>query len=178
VQATHRHCHVEFQGPVRLGPGFALNIPDAGTLVVGAGVDFRRNFYCEISGNGRVTIGAGSVFTSDVMIQCTTTIDIGRRCVFAQAVMVVDGAHRFRDFEVPMLDQGYDYRPVRVGDNAAVMSKSTVAADVGEGAFVGANSVVIRDIPAHCLAVGAPARVVEYFGPPELRPASLGELPG
>jgi len=54
IEATHLHCHVEFRGPVRIGPGFAIDIPDRGTLIVGPGVDFRRGFVCEISGEGRV----------------------------------------------------------------------------------------------------------------------------
>jgi acetyltransferase-like isoleucine patch superfamily enzyme len=166
VQATHRHCRVEFRGPVRLGPGFSLEIPDNGTLVVGSGVDFRRGFSCEISGSGVVTIGDGSIFTSNVTIQCTTSIDIGRRCVFAQDVLLVDGKHRYGDPELHSLEQGYVYRPIRIGDGAVVMSKSTVVADIGEGAFVGAHSLVTRPIPAHCLAFGTPAKPVEYFGAP------------
>ena len=168
VEATHRHCHVEFRGPVRLGPGFTLEIPDNGTLVVGSGVDFRRGFVCEISGGGVVTIGDGSIFTSNVRIQCTTSIDIGRRCVFAQDVLLVDGKHRYGDPEVHSLEQGYDYRPLHIGDSVVVMSKSTVVADIGEGAFIGAHSLVTRPIPAHCLAFGTPAKPAEYFRSPVL----------
>lgn len=170
ILATHQHCHVDFQGTVRLGPGFSLNIPDAGTFIVGEGVDFRRGFLCEISGAGRVTIGAGTTFTSGCVIQCTTSVDIGRGCTFADGALVVDGSHRFRDPDAPLGAQGYDYRPITIGDGASVMAKSTVVNSIGAGAFIGANSVVTRPIPAFCLAVGAPARVIEYFGPPELRP--------
>lgn len=165
VLATHQHCRVEFQGPVRLGPGFRLDIPDHGSFVVGPGVDFRRGFVCEISDWGTVEIGADTVFTSNVLIQCTTSIRIGRRCVFAQSVLVADGNHRFRDPNRPMIEQGYDYRPITIGDDAAVMAKCTVVASIGEHAFVGANSLVNRDIPAYCLAGGVPATVLERFGP-------------
>ncbi len=163
VLATHRHCRVEFRGPVRLGPGFSLEIPDAGTLVVGRGVDFRRGFVCEISGNGRVVIGDGTVFTSHALVQCSTSIEIGRRCAFGQAVMLVDGAHAFGDPTRNVLDQGYRYRPLRIGDGVMVMAKCTIFADVGEGTVVGAHSVVSRPLPAHCLALGAPARPVRSF---------------
>jgi acetyltransferase-like isoleucine patch superfamily enzyme len=173
ITATHRHCRVEFQGPVRIGPGFALDIPDRGELIVGPGVDFRRGFVCEISGQGRVTIGAGSIFTSHALVQCSTTIDIGRRAVFGQSLLIVDGNHRYKDPDVPMLDQGYDYRPITIGDGALITTKCTVLANIGERAVIGANSVVSKDIPPFCLAVGAPARVVEYFGPPERRPGGL-----
>lgn len=166
VGMTHRHCRVEFSGPARLGPGFSLDIPDHGTLIVGSGVDFRRGFSCEISGEGKVTIGDGSIFTSSVKIQCTTSIDIGRRAVFAQDVLIVDGKHRYGDPDVHSLEQGYDYRPIRIGDGALVMSKSTVMADIGEGAFIGAHSLVTRPIPPHCLAFGTPAQPVEFFRSP------------
>jgi len=49
------------------------------------------------------------------------------------------------------------------------MTKCTILNDVGDGAFVGANSVVTKPIPPYSLAVGAPARVIDYFGPPEMR---------
>jgi acetyltransferase-like isoleucine patch superfamily enzyme len=173
IVATHRHCRVEFQGPVYLGRGFHLNIPDRGQLIVGPGVDFRRGFICEISGRGRVSIGGGSVFTSDALIQCSTTIDIGTRCVFGQSLMIADGSHRFRDWTRHVLDQGYDYRPITIGDNAFVMTKCTIISDIGEGAVVGANSLVNRPIPAFSFAGGVPARVIEYFGPPERRPPEL-----
>lgn len=177
VQATHRHCHVEFRGPVRLGPGFELRIPDAGTLIVGPGVDFRRGFVCEIAGRGRVTIGARSVFTSNALIQCSTSIDIGADCLFGQSTLIVDGYHRYRDADRPGLDQGYDFRPLRIGPGVGVSDKCTVQADIGERAVIATGSVVHRPIPAYCLAVGSPVRVVRYFGPPELRPTTAGPRP-
>lgn len=173
VKATHRHCRVEFQGPVYLGPGFTLRIPDRGKLVIGPNVEFRRGFVCEISDSGRVTIGAGSIFTSDALIQCTTSIDIGERAVFGQALMMADGSHRFRDWTRHLLDQGYDFKPITIGDNASVHSKCTVVADIGTGAVIGANSLVNKPVPDHCLAGGVPARVLEYFGPPEAKPERL-----
>jgi maltose O-acetyltransferase len=163
VVATHRHCRVEFRGPVRLGPGFDLHIPGHGTLIVGAGVELRRGFVCEISRNGQVSIGEGSVFTSNALVQCTTSIDIGRRCVFGQSALLVDGSHRFRDASMSVLDQGYDYRPLVIEDDVVVMSKCSLFSDIGRRTVVGAHSVVSRPLPAGCLALGAPAKPVEYF---------------
>jgi len=173
VRATHRHCHVEFQGPVYLGRGFRLNIPDNGELIVGPGVDFREGFVCEISGNGRVSIGAGSTFTSHALVQCSTSIDIGTRVTFGQSVMIADGSHRFRDHTKHLLDQGYDFAPVTIADNATVMTKCTIISDIGEGAVVGAHTLVNKPVPAYCFVAGTPARVIEYFGPPERRPEFL-----
>jgi acetyltransferase-like isoleucine patch superfamily enzyme len=157
---------VEFRGPVRLGPGFSLYIPDHGTFEVGSGVDFRRGFVCEISGEGVVKIGDGSIFTSHALIQCTTSIDIGQRCVFGQDLLLVDGKHRFGDPKLHLLEQGYDFQPVRIGDGAIVMAKCSVMADVGEGTIVGAHSIVNRPLPERCIAFGTPAKPRDYFRSP------------
>lgn len=120
-----------------------------------------------------MTIGQGATFTSHTLIQCSTTIDIGERTVFGQATMIADGAHRFRDWTRHMFDQGYDFNPVRIGDNAIVMTKCTIVADIGEGAFIGAHTLVNQPVPAYCFAAGTPVKVIEYFGPPDRRPADL-----
>lgn len=171
VLLRNPHTDIRFEGPVYLGPGFSLHAPRGGTFIVGPGVEFRRGFRCELGGaDARVTIGAGAVFTYYVLIQCSTSIEIGERVQFGQSTIVIDGNHRFRDLDRPMLAQGYDFRPLRIEDDATVTTKCTIVHDLGTRCFVGANSVVSRPIPAYCLAVGAPARVIEYFGPPGLEP--------
>lgn len=114
------------------------------------------------------------MFTYSVLIQCTTTIDIGRRCQFGQTTILLDGQHRFRDITRPMLEQGYDWHPLTIEDDATITTKCTIMADIGTRAFIGANSVVTRTIPPYTVAVGAPARPIEYFGPPGLEPQELG----
>jgi acetyltransferase-like isoleucine patch superfamily enzyme len=165
VLLRHPHATIRFGRDVYLGPGFSVWIPDEGTLIVGDGVEFRRDFRAEISGSGRVTIGSGSRFTYSVLIQCTTTIDIGERCMFGQTAILLDGQHRFRDLTRPMLEQGYDFTPLVIEDDAVITSKCSIMASVGRRAVIGANSVVTKPIPPYSIAVGAPARVIERFGP-------------
>jgi acetyltransferase-like isoleucine patch superfamily enzyme len=167
VLLRHPHAEISFGRHCYLGPGFSLHMRDGGTFVAGDGVEFRRGFRAELGPTARVQIGTGSVFTYDVLIQCTTSVTVGKQCLIAATVLIVDGSHRFRDHTRPVLTQGYDYRPITIGDGAAVMAKSTVIADVGERAFIGANSVVSRPVPPYSLAVGAPAEVIESYGPAE-----------
>jgi acetyltransferase-like isoleucine patch superfamily enzyme len=140
-------------------------------LIIGPGVDFRRGFVCEISGEGRVEIGAGTTFTSHTLVQCSTSIEIGTRCAFGQSVLIVDGYHRYADPGRHWLDQGYDFRPIKIGDGAGISDKCTIQADIGERAMIASHSVVNRAIPAYVVAAGSPARVVRYFGPPDEGPA-------
>jgi acetyltransferase-like isoleucine patch superfamily enzyme len=174
IAATHLHADVSFGGPALLGPGFALRILENGTLELGSGVEFRRNFLFEIAGNGRVSIGDRCVFTGLGLIQCTTSVDIAPDVIMGQGLLIADGTHRFRDPDRSFSDQGYDFRPIRIGQGAVGHTNVIITNNVGERAVIGANSVVTRPIPPYCLAVGAPAKVVEYFGPPERREEFLG----
>jgi acetyltransferase-like isoleucine patch superfamily enzyme len=159
------NARIEFQGPVYLGPRFSIHAPTGGTFIVGPGVEFRRGFRAELQPEAMITIGAGAVFTYDVLIQCATTIEIGERCAFGQCAMLVDGNHRYRDIDKPMLAQGYDYRPLRIEDDATILTKATIIANIGRRCVIGANSVVTRDVPDYSVAAGVPARVLDYFGP-------------
>lgn len=173
VLLRHPHADIRFGRDVYLGPGFSLFVPGQGSFVVGDHVEFRRGFRAEVSGDARVTIGAGSSFTYSVLIQCSTTLDVGERCIFGQGVILLDGQHRFRDLTRPVLEQGYDFSPLHVGDDVWVGAKSVVMADVGTRAVVGAGAVVTRPVPPYTVAVGTPARPIEYFGPPGGEPAEL-----
>jgi acetyltransferase-like isoleucine patch superfamily enzyme len=170
IRATHLHADVTIDRTARLGPRFSLWIPGRGRLSIGENCDFRRDFYAEIQGDGVVEIGPATTFTSASIIQISTSLRIGARCVFGNGTLIADGNHRFRDHTRHLLDQGYDFQPITIGDGAVVMSKCTIIAPIGKGAVIGANTVVTKPVPAYCLAVGAPARVVEYFGPPDQAP--------
>ncbi len=52
-------------------------------------------------------------------------------------------------------------RGASIGSNATILCGVTV----GEGALVGAGSVVTRDVPAHAVVAGNPARVLERRDP-------------
>src|SRR3954468_11715918 len=105
VLIRHPQAEIRVGRYVYLGPGFSLHMPDGGTFIAGPGVEFRRGFRAEIGPQGRVEIGTMTVFTYDVLVQCSTSVVIGEHCLFGQATMIVDGNHRFRDLEKPIVAQ-------------------------------------------------------------------------
>jgi len=167
VVLRHPRVDIRFGRDTYLGPGFSLHAPFGGTFITGEGVEFRRNFRAELGGpESRIEIGSRSYLTYSVLIQCGTSIRIGERCGLGHCTSVYDGSHRFRDVTREFLDQGYNFRPLTIEDDAQIHGLCTVVNNIGTRAVIGANSVVSRPIPPYTLAVGAPARVIDYFGPP------------
>jgi acetyltransferase-like isoleucine patch superfamily enzyme len=164
------HADIRFGRNVYLGPGFSLHIPWKASFHVGDRVEFRRNFRAELGPDSRITIGDGCYFTYDVILACSTSIEIGERCGFAQNTFVADGSHRYRDLDKPFLEQGYSFRPLVIEDDVQVHAKCTIVAGIGRRTVLGANAMVSKPLPPYTLAAGVPARVLDYFGPPGEEP--------
>jgi serine O-acetyltransferase len=56
-------------------------------------------------------------------------------------------------------------RHPRVGNGVLLGAGATVLGPVhiGDGSQVGAGTLVISDLPSHCVAVGVPARIIGSF---------------
>ncbi|MEM7522355.1 MAG: acyltransferase [Pseudomonadota bacterium] len=87
--------------------------------------------------------------------------------VIGPGVIMRAANHTFDlDDDRPIRDQGHVGGEIRVDSGAWIAAHVTllVGAHVGAGAVVGAGSVVVGAIPAHSLAVGAPARIIRQRG--------------
>ncbi|HEV7192428.1 MAG TPA: acyltransferase [Jatrophihabitantaceae bacterium] len=112
---------------------------------------------------GTLSLGDKSVLARDVSINCYLDVEIGDAALIADSVYISDFDHNFADLTIPIKDQGIAKSRVRIDRDVWLGTKVTVCRGVliGEGAVVGANAVVTRDLPAFAVAVGVPARVVK-----------------
>jgi acetyltransferase-like isoleucine patch superfamily enzyme len=112
---------------------------------------------------GTLTLGDKSVLARDVSINCYLDVEIGDSALIADGVYISDFDHNFTDLTRPIKDQGIAKSRVRIERDVWLGTKVTVCRGVmiGEGAVVGANAVVTRDLPPYAVAVGVPARVMK-----------------
>lgn len=151
------------QPPVRLGGVHRISV--GSDVFVGAG-----SWLQVLEGPGdepALALGDGTSVAGGCVLSAAWSVRLGRKVLLARNVYVSDHVHAFRDLERAVLDQGVDrVEPVEIGDGAWLGQNVVVCpgVSIGRGAVIGANSVVREDVPDYAVAVGAPARVVRYFG--------------
>src|ERR687893_2086644 len=118
---------------------------------------------------GEVSIGAKSVLGQECTISAFQRVEIGRECVLADRVMLIDFDHGIVEVERPIRLQGIYKRDVRVGNNVWIGYGACIlrGVTVGDNAVIGTNSVVTKDVPANAVVGGVPARVIRMRDAPE-----------
>ena len=88
-------------------------------------------------------------------------INIGSKVMFGPAVTIATVGHPLN----PNMREYMYTAPVNIGDNCWIGANVTICPGVtiGKNSVIGAGSVVVHDIPANCVAVGNPARVLREF---------------
>lgn len=121
-----------------------------------------------------LAIGDGTSIAGSCVLSAALRVRVGRKVLLARNVYIADHSHAYADAGRAVLDQGIrQVAPVEVDDGAWLGQNVVVGPGVriGRGSVIGANSVVLEDVPDYCVAVGAPARVVKEFAPREAVPA-------
>ena len=100
-------------------------------------------------------------------------IEIGDELLTGSNVLITDNAHGLFDWSVmtvppverPLVSKG----KVRIGSHVWIGNNVCVlpGVTIGDGAVIGANSVVTHDVPPGAMAVGMPAKVIKQVSRPQ-----------
>jgi acetyltransferase-like isoleucine patch superfamily enzyme len=118
---------------------------------------------CKIRAHeGEVWIGAKSVLGQECTISAFQHVSIGRECIVADRVMLIDFDHGVVEVERPIRQQGIYKRDVRIGHNVWIGYGASFlrGVTVGDNAVVGTYAVVTRDVPENAVVAGVPAKIL------------------
>lgn len=135
---------------------------------VGDNVAIDTPFHCNLGKNiflgSNVIIGMNCTFVDD------RTITVGNRVLIASDVQLCTASHPVLPRERLVdgwKEKGTTFfrtwaKPVVIRDGVWIGAKAVIlpGVTIGENAVIGAGSVVSKDIPANCVAVGNPCRVI------------------
>jgi len=111
-------------------------------------------------------IGSRVFSTSRLQIYCFSNIEIGDDVLIASNVLIEDALHSYGNTTVPFKEQGFSrLASVHIGRGSWIGQNVVInpGVTIGEFCIIGANSVVTKSIPARCIAVGVPARVMKKW---------------
>ena len=132
-----------------------LKLEDNATLIV-------KSFTCDRGSKVEVLSGAvlklGTGFT-DIggLIQCSKSIEIGEGCFIAAGVIIRDSHGH------TIMREGFQkYEPIKIGNHVWIGTRAMIlpGVTIGDNSVIAAGAVVVKDIPANCLAGGVPAQVI------------------
>ena len=106
----------------------------------------------------RITIGDHTFINYGSSISSHELVTIGRHCLLGHYTFILDNdEHDLKQHNVTPPSA-----PVVIEDHVWIGSRVLILPGVriGHHSVIGAGSVVTKDVPPHCLAVGNPARLV------------------
>ena len=114
-------------------------------------------FYTDCGKN--IKIGKNVFINACCRFQDQGGIEIGDGSLIGHNTTIATLNHDFN----PAKRQNLTPSPVKIGKNVWIGSDCTIlpGVEIGDGAIIGAGSVVTKSIPANTIAVGNPARVIK-----------------
>jgi len=142
-------------------PGVRLELGRRATLRIGRWAWIGHGCKLRVH-EGEVNIGAKTVIGQECTISAFQHVSIGRECILADRVMLIDFDHGVTEVERPIRLQGIYKRDVRIGHNVWMGYGACVlrGVSIGDNSIVGTSSVVTKDFPANSVLGGAPARLI------------------
>jgi acetyltransferase-like isoleucine patch superfamily enzyme len=117
---------------------------------------------------GELSIGAKSVLGQECTISAYQHISIGRECIIADRVMMIDFDHGMVEVERPIREQGIYKRNVDIGHNVWIGYGACLlrGVRVGDNSVIGTSAVVTADVPANAVVGGIPAKIIRMRDAP------------
>ena len=120
--------------------------------------------------DAEITIGNNVVLSEGTHISSINQMIIGDGLLTGRNVSIIDNNHgqalsKADLVEPPIKRKLYSKGPIVIGSNVWIGDRACVLGGVtiGDGAVIGANSVVTKDVPAYSVVAGNPARVIRIL---------------
>lgn len=114
----------------------------------------------------RISMGSHVWIGHNVKMDGSGYLDVGSGCIIARDTEILTSNHYFQgdDLEEIPYDKRFIYKKVTIGENIWIGMRSVIlpGVTIGEGAIVGACSVVTKDVPPLAIVAGNPAKVIRY----------------
>ncbi|GLR74463.1 sugar O-acetyltransferase [Aliivibrio sifiae] len=130
------------------------------------GVTIIPPFYCDMGKN--IHFKQGGFLNTGVTILDLAPVIIGEYVQIGPNVVISTAGHPFNLAErVLPIATG---NPITIGNNVWIGANSVIldGVTIGDRSIIGAGSIITKDIPSDCVAVGNPCRVIKSISHSEM----------
>ena len=133
-----------------------------GSIVLGDNVTLNSHVFLLHS----VEIQEGSELNNFTRIDGTGHVFIGKNVLIGPNVQIISYTHEYNNRAILIKDQGSTKKSITIDNDVWIGASSVILAGVhiGEGAVIGAGSVVIKDVEAYAVVAGVPAKKIKTRG--------------
>ena len=112
-----------------------------------------------------IYIGDNVTIEQNLHLTCASRISIGRNTAIAANVTITDIVHPYTDVNIPIERHDLIVKEVVIGEDSKIYNNAVVlpGVHIGNHCVVGANSVVVEDVPDFSVVVGAPAKIIKQY---------------
>jgi acetyltransferase-like isoleucine patch superfamily enzyme len=134
--------------------GVTVQVDEESSVSFGHLVYVRKGTDIQAHGSGIIQIGNRVYFGKNCTLVARAQIRIGNECLFGEDVSIYDHNHRHSARGVPFREQGYDCKPVTIGNNVWVGAKVFIrlGVTIGDNVIIGAGAVITKDVPSDTIA--------------------------
>jgi acetyltransferase-like isoleucine patch superfamily enzyme len=117
-----------------------------------------------------IKIGKDSLVGEYSVIRGQGGVSIGDRVYTSPFSQIIAVNHVFDDPDRPFVEQGITAEGIVIEDDVWIGSGAVITdgVHIGKGAVVAAGAVVTKDVDAHCVVGGIPARLIKTIEPGEV----------
>ncbi len=118
----------------------------------------------KVLGPAQVCISDHARITSHVILDGRGGLAIGRYTQIGFQSVILTYTHRYENPDKPIIQQGMLGQSVTIGEDVWLGARALVlpGVTIGDGAIIGAGSVVTKDVPVRAIVAGNPARLIRY----------------
>ena len=184
-----KHCGVapaigrgiNLRNPLSLSLGNKVLVDDYATLDAHGMASDERHASIEIGDHvcigrfstvaakgGHIRLRNGVNIGTYCRLATQSSLEIGESTLIAAYAYIGPGNHQQGDSDTPLIAREMDIKGgVRIGKNVWIGTRATIldGVSIGDGAIVGAHSLVRESVPAGAVVAGTPAKLLTSIAP-------------
>lgn len=156
-------CRLEIGDNVEFRRSIEIRVHGKSKIRIGDNCRIDRGVRILSTNNAQISLGSGTRVGLYTVFNGGDSISIGSKCLISGFVYLQTSMHGFAEKARSVQDQGYQHAPIVLEDDCWLATHVVIMPGITlkQGAVVGSNAVVNKDVAAFQVVAGIPAKPIK-----------------